>query len=56
MLHTEYSILFSYKELLIFWLFIKFVPKDPIENIPTLVQINGLGPTRPQAILWTYDG
>ena len=35
---------------------LKFVPKGPINNIPALVQINGLAPVRRQAIIWTNDG
>ena len=37
----------------------KFVPKDPINNIPAMVQIKAWrrpGPTRQQAIIWTNDG
>ena len=32
---------------------LKYVPKSPINNIPTLVQIM---PDRRQAIIWTNDG
>ena len=36
---------------------LKFVPEGPINNILALVQIiNGLAPSRPQAIIWTNDG
>ena len=42
------------------WISIKvsfeFVPKVPINNIPALVQIIGLTPTRRQAIIGTNDG
>ena len=42
------------------WIFLKislkFVPKGPINNIPALVQINGLTLSRLQAIIWTNDG
>ena len=34
---------------------LKFVCKGPINNIPALVQINVLAPTRRQAIIWTND-
>ena len=34
---------------------LKPVTKDPINNIPGLGQINGLAPTRWQAIIWTND-
>ena len=34
---------------------VKFVPKGPINNIPSLVQII-LAPSRRQAIIWTNDG
>ena len=32
---------------------LKFVPKGPINNIPS---DNGLAPARRQAIIWTHDG
>ena len=35
---------------------LEFVPKGPITNIPALIQIMGLVPTRQQAIFWTNDG
>ena len=35
---------------------LKFVPKGPINNIPALVQVMALVPTRWQAIIWTNDG
>ena len=35
---------------------LKFVPKVLINNIPALVQIYGLAPTRRQAIIWSNDG
>ena len=35
---------------------LKFVPKVRINNIPALVQIMDLVPTRWQAIIWTNDG
>ena len=36
---------------------LKFIPKGTINNIPALVQIiNGLEPTRQQAIIWINDG
>ena len=35
---------------------LKFVPKGPINNIPSLVQIMVLAPSRRQAIIWTNDG
>ena len=35
---------------------LKLVPRGPINNILVLVQINGLAPTRRQAIIWTNDG
>ena len=35
---------------------LKFVPKDPINNIPALVQIMAWAPSRRQAIIWTNDG
>ena len=35
---------------------LKFVPKDPINNIPSLAQIYGLASARRQAIIWTNDG
>ena len=42
------------------WISIKisleFVPKGPINNIPTLGSGNGLAPNRRQAIIWTKDG
>ena len=34
--------------------FTKFVPKGPINNIPSLVQT--MAPSRRQAIIWTNDG
>ena len=33
-----------------------FVPVGPIDNIPSLVQINGLVLVRQQAIIWVNDG
>ena len=33
----------------------KFVPRDPINYIPALVQIMAWPPTRWQAIIWTND-
>ena len=33
----------------------KFVPTGPINNIPALVQIMALAPTRRQDIIWTND-
>ena len=30
---------------------LKFIPKGPVNNIPALVKINGLAPTRRQAII-----
>ena len=35
---------------------LKFVPKGPINNIPGLVQIMNLAPTKRQSITWTNDG
>ena len=35
---------------------LKFVPRGPINNIPALVQIMALVPTRRQAIIWTNVG
>ena len=35
---------------------LKFAPKGQINNIPALVQINGLAPARRQAIISTNDG
>ena len=35
---------------------LKFVPMGPIYNIPALVLIMALAPTRRQAIIWTNDG
>ena len=32
---------------------LKFVPKGPIDNNPTLEEDNGLGPNRRQALIWT---
>ena len=32
---------------------LKFVPRSPINNIPTS---NGLAPSRRQVIIWTNDG
>ena len=38
--------------------FTKFVPKGPINNIPSSIigLDNSLAPTRRQAIIWTNDG
>ena len=35
---------------------LKFVPKDPINNIYSTGSDNALAPTRRQAIIWTNDG
>ena len=35
---------------------LKFIPKGPINNIPALVKIYGLAPSRRQAIIWNNDG
>ena len=35
---------------------LKFVPKRPVNNIPTLVLIMALATIRGQAIIWTNDG
>ena len=35
---------------------LKFVPRGSINNIPVLVQIMALAPTRRQAIIWTNYG
>ena len=34
----------------------KFVPKDPTNNIYTIGSDNGLAPPRRQANIWTNDG
>ena len=35
---------------------LKFVPKGPINNVPSSVLDNGLTPSRRQAIIWTNGG
>ena len=35
---------------------LKFVPQGPVNNIPTLVQIMAIVPSRRQAIIWTNGG
>ena len=34
---------------------LKFVPKGPIDNIPSIGSDNGLAPSRPWGIIWTND-
>ena len=55
---TTFSSAFFYENV---WISIKislkFVPKGPINNIPSFIgSDNGLAPSKRQAIIWSNDG